>query len=180
MLPTAIPVWLSRLHMLTTSSFCQNLENSEKSYFLKSSSMKSRGVIYHPWLSLMSPQVSKHVLVHFHKHWFSLFLGDFFCSQVRRVLRTPSHPQDECPTFAAGGKPSTGLPPGELVEQLWSSKRAEPTKDNARHNIKKHKKIHWANHASLGTWEMQLQHCNSNVMWYGPWTWRIAFVYARS
>ena len=40
--------------------------------------------------------------------------------------------------FAAGGKPSTRLPPRELVEQLRSPEITEPTKDNTRHNNWKH------------------------------------------
>ena len=39
----------------------------------------------YPWCLYKSP---KHVLVHFDNYWFSLFLNDFFCSQVRRA----SHP----------------------------------------------------------------------------------------
>ena len=50
--------------------------------------------------------------------------------------------RDPFELFAAGGKPSTRLPPGELIDQLSSSQRTEPTNDKARHNPKTYLKIH--------------------------------------
>ena len=41
-----------------------------------------------------------------------------------------SRPFTPAPVFAAGGKPSTRLPPGELVEHLGSTESAELTKDS--------------------------------------------------
>ena len=46
--------------------------------------------------------------------------------------------------FAAGGKPSTRLPPGELVEQQGSLEMTESTQDNTKQTPRKHEKIHKA------------------------------------
>ena len=43
--------------------------------------------------------------------------------------------------FAAGGKPSTRLPPGELVEQLRSLEITNASKENAWHNDGRHEKM---------------------------------------
>ena len=97
-------------HESTSRRFCENLGIFMKSDFLKSNYMKSRGVKYHPWSLLTSQEVSIRVLVHFQDHWFLMisngFLVDFWRScgvPWRRVLRTPSHPQDEWPKFVANG-----------------------------------------------------------------------------
>ena len=68
--PIAIPVWVFRVHRSTRSSFCKNLEHIENFDFLKLRFMKSRGVKYHDWWSLISSQVSNHVLFHFNICWF--------------------------------------------------------------------------------------------------------------
>ncbi len=52
-----------------------------------------------------------------------------------------SRPITPAPVCATGGKPSTRLPPGELVEQLRSPEIVEPTKDNTRQNPGEHEKI---------------------------------------
>ena len=51
----------------------------------------------HPESFLMPLQVFKHILVHFQKHSFSLFLADVSCSQVRRRHRTFSSVQKGVP-----------------------------------------------------------------------------------
>ena len=82
-LPTAMPVWVYRAHVSTTSSFCGYIMNHNFLIILK-------------WCSFMSSDFwHLHTLPY--KSWliseifiFWWFLCDFRWSHVRRVLRTPS------------------------------------------------------------------------------------------
>ena len=44
----------------------------------------------------------------------------------------PSPPITPAPVFAVGGKPSTRLPPGDLVDQLKAPEVTEPLQDKAK------------------------------------------------
>ena len=79
----------------THPQFWQHLENLEKSDFLKSRFMKSRGVKCHPWWLLMPSQGSLSVLVHFHEHWCLMISGGFLVfSQVSKCpsVHVPKFP----------------------------------------------------------------------------------------
>ena len=90
----------SELWSITSAIILKTNEHFEKRCFLKSSCMKSRGVRYRPWWSLMFLQVSKHVVVYFTNIVFALYdfslmfwilkWGKCFAPPLICRMRTPS------------------------------------------------------------------------------------------